>query len=117
MRRESATLLSAVISVVPGGVAAMFGDERAQYGVALLLIALPFYCFGVAVLVWLVGRAVSILGFHSLAAYLGAAFLVSLLLSSLLLQAGGGWVSALAGMFSLTTAFFLVPLLESKPVA
>lgn len=114
MHRESAIILSAAISVIPAGIVAMLGDGRALYGVALLLIALPVYCFAAAVLVWLVGKATSTLGFHSLAAYLGAAVLASLLLPSLLLLSYGGWVSALAGACGLITAFMLVPVLESK---
>lgn len=114
MRRETATLFSAAISVIPSGLVAMLGDGRAQYGFGLLIIALPFYCIVVAALVWLVGKVTSALGFHSLAAYLGAAVLVSLLLPGLMLQTYGGWVSTLAGACGLMTAFFLVPVLESK---
>jgi hypothetical protein len=114
MRRETATLVSAAISVIPVGLVAMLGDGRAQYGFGLLLIALPFYCIVVAALVWLIGRVTYALGFNSLAAYLGAAFLVSLLFPGLMLQAYGGWVSTLAGACGLLTAFFLVPILESK---
>lgn len=114
MRKEAATIFSAAISVIPACIVATLGDGHAQYGVALLLIALPFYCFAVAVLVWLVGKSTSALGFHSLTAYLGAAVLVSLLLPSLLLLSYGGWVSALAGACGLITAFMLVPALETK---
>lgn len=114
MRRETATLFSAAISVVPVGLVAMLGDGRSQYGFGLLLIALPLYCIVVAALVWLIGKVTSALGFHSLAAYLGAAFLVSLLLPGLMLLTYGGWVSTLAGVCGLLTAFFLVPALESK---
>lgn len=114
MRNESATIFSAAISVIPAGLIAMLGDGRAQYGVAILLIALPFYCFAVAGLVWLVGRATTALGSQSLAAYLGAAILLSLLLPGLLLLNYGGWVSALAGACGLITAFMMVPVLESK---
>lgn len=114
MRKESATILSAIISVIPAAIIAMLGDGRAQYGVALLLIALPFYCVAVAVLVWLVGKTTSALGFHSPVAYLGAAVFLSLLLPSWFLLSHGGWVSALAGGCGLLTAFMLAPALSTK---
>lgn len=114
MRREIATLLSAAISVVPAGIVAMFGDGRAQYGFSLLLIAWPFYCVFVAALVVLVSKTTTALGFPYLSAYLGAALLTSLLLTILLLHSDGGWVSTLAGVVGLMTAFLLVPVLESK---
>jgi len=43
MRREVAIIIAGVISLIPGGVGAALGDGRAQYGMALILIALPFY--------------------------------------------------------------------------
>ena len=116
MRKEPMTSLSAVTSVIPAGIVAMFGDGRAQYGVGILLLALPFYCFAVAVLVWLVEKFTFAFGFYSLAAYLVAAILLSLLLPDLFLLYGGGWVSMLAGVCGLITAFMLVPMLaKNKP--
>jgi len=67
MRRETAILVSAAISVIPVGLVAMLSDGRAQYGLGLLLIALPFYFIVVAALVWLIGRTANAVGFHSLA--------------------------------------------------
>ena len=92
----------------------MLGDARAQYGMALLVVGLPFYCFAVAALIWLVHRTIAASGFHSFGAYIFSALLASLLLTLVLVKAQVGWVSAIAAASSLLSAFILVPAFEGK---
>lgn len=114
MRKELALVMSAIVSLAPGGLVATLGDGRAQYGMLLLLVALPFYCCAVAAFVVLVHKAIDVAGFRSFAAYLLAAILSSCLLALAVASAGGGWVSALAASSSLLSAFVLVPALEGN---
>lgn len=114
MRREFALVLSAIASLVPGGLVATLGDGRAQNGMALLLVAIPFYCCAVAAFIALVHKAIGIAGFRSFASYILSAFLASFLVALTVIGAHGGWGSALAASSSLLSAFVLVPAFEGR---
>ncbi|NTV10579.1 MAG: hypothetical protein HGA47_07370 [Zoogloea sp.] len=84
----------------------------AQYGMALLVVGLPFYCFAVAAFIWLVHKAIAAAGFHSFWTYIGSALLASLLLALVLVNAQVGWVSSIAAAISLLSALILAPVFE-----
>jgi hypothetical protein len=113
MRREFAAVAASVLSPVLGLLIASLGDGRAQYGMLLLLVALPFYATAVVCCIalhhWLVWK------FHlqpSLAYARAAVF--SMLLGALVFAAGGGWVSTLALAVSLISAFALFSAFQSE---
>jgi hypothetical protein len=112
MRREPATVLAALISILPGFVVAALGDPAAQYGMLIVLVALPFYCMFVAAVLAVVPMLVGKCGYRSMRAYLWSGCISSFLLGVTLVKAEAGWFGATAGAVCLLSAFVLVPILE-----
>jgi hypothetical protein len=113
MRVEPAIILATVGSLIPGGLIALLGDAPAKYGFILLLIALPFYCFGIICLVFLIDVARRYFRLTSVRSYVICAVSTGLL-SSLAVVPEDGWWSAVTFGVSVTIAVLLVPFIQGK---
>jgi hypothetical protein len=114
VRIEPAIVLAAVGSLLPGSLISLLGDGRAQYGMLLLLLALPFYCAGVFLLVCLVQSARRQFGLTSMRSYLASAVVLGSVAALLVAPDGGAW-SAASFAASTTVAILLVPLIQGFP--
>lgn len=116
MRREIATVLASLISQLPGFLVAFFGDPASQYGMLILLVALPFYCMFAVITVTLVSMLIGKLGYRTFRAYLCSGFISSTLIGALLVEGDAGLLGATIGAVCLLSAFVLVPILEGSCV-
>ena len=113
MRVEPAIILAAVGSLLPGWLISLLGDGRAQYGLQLLLIALPFYCAGIFVLVFFVNVTRRHFRLTSIRSYIISAVLVGSMAALAVAPDGGSW-SALTFGTIVTTAVLLVPFIQGQ---
>ena len=107
MRKELALVIAEAVSIIPGALISVFGDGRAQYGYALLLIALPFYCVGVTLALLPVFSFVERRQSPSRLTYVAATAFVASITFVLVWFAEVGIVSSLAMAVSVSTAFLL----------
>ena len=113
MRIEPAILLASLGSLIPGGLIALLADAPAKYGFMLLLIALPFYCFGIVCLVFLIHVARWHFRSTSMRSYVFCAVMAGLLPTPAVLQ-DDGWYSAVTFGVSITFAILLVPFIQGR---
>jgi uncharacterized membrane protein YeaQ/YmgE (transglycosylase-associated protein family) len=113
MRVEPAIIFAAVGSVLPGWLISFLGDGRTEYGFLLLLIALPFYCFGIVCLVVLIHVARRYFRLTSMRSYVVFAVVAGSLASLVVAPNGGRW-AALAFGVSVTIAVLLVPFIQRQ---
>lgn len=107
MRRELAFVIAEVFSLLPGAKISAFDDGRAQYGYALLLVGLPFYCLGVTLFLLPIFRFIKRLKSPSWATYVTTALLIAAFIFVLVWFAEVGLVGSLAIAASVSTAFIL----------
>jgi hypothetical protein len=113
MHHNVALVVSSALSLVAGCLAAAIGDEIAQYGFALLLVAAPFYVAIVASVLAACDFAFAPLIKRSKAWLLLPGFTVSLLAAAWIILSGLGLSAALAIATSLLSAFAFFCLLRS----
>lgn len=107
MRRELAFVIAAVLSIFPGVLISAFGDGRAQYGYALLLVGLPFYCLAVTLFLLPIFSFIERRQSPSRATYMTTALLIASFIFVFVWFAGVGIVGSLAIAVSVSTAFIL----------
>ncbi|HCU64275.1 MAG TPA: hypothetical protein DF774_00790 [Rheinheimera sp.] len=107
MRRELAFVIAEVLSLLPGALISAFGDGRAQYGYALLLVGLPFYCLGVTLFLLPIFSFIERRKSPSRATYVTTALLIAAFIFALVWFAEVGIVGSLAIAVSVSTAFIL----------
>lgn len=108
MRREPATVLAALFSLIPGWCIAALGSSETQYGLLISIVALPFYVMLVAAVLAIVPILVGKLGYFSMRAYFVSGCVSSLGLGLVLIEGDVSWIGAAAGVISLLCAFMLV---------
>jgi len=113
MRREPATVLAALLSLIPGGCIAALGNSETQYGMLISIVALPFYIMFVVAVLAIVPALVRKLGYRSMRAYLVSGCVSSLGLGLVLIEGGISWAGAAAGVICLFSAFMLAPFFEN----
>lgn len=113
MRIEPAIVLAALGSLLPGASIAFLGDAPAQYGFLILLIALPFYCFGIACFFLLIQGVRRLFGLSSMHSYVSLSTFASVFLSATAADGVGWWSAAMLGV-SLITAVLLIPVIQGK---
>ncbi|WPB55380.1 hypothetical protein [Xylophilus sp. GOD-11R] len=104
MPKEFIMIAAAALSLIPGALIAYLGDGRAQYGMALLIVSMPFYCFFAVLLIFLALKIHSALNVGLVIGFLVPGFIFSFFLSLAIGYAGGGWLSAMALFCSLSSA-------------
>jgi hypothetical protein len=107
MRRELAFVIAEVLSLLPGVLISAFDDGRAQYGYALLLVGLPFYCLGVTLFLLPIFSLIEHSKSPSRSTYVTTALLIALFIFALVWFAELGIVGSLAIAVSVSTAFIL----------
>lgn len=112
MRREPASVLAALASMVPGWCVSIFGDSQTQYMTLILFVALPFYCMFVVTVLAIVPTIVRWLGLSSMRAYIVSGCFAALLLGMALIEGGVDWAGGAAAAVSSLSAFLLVPFFE-----
>jgi len=113
MRIEPAIVLAALGSLLPGAAIAFLGDVHAQYGFMVLLMALPFYCFGIACFFMVMQGIRRLFGLYSTHAYVSLSIFAGILLSIVVALDAGWWSVAVLGI-SLITAALLIPVIQGK---
>lgn len=114
MRREPATILSSLVSIVPTSLLAVFGDNDTKYGALVLLVGLPFYCMFTMLALAVAPMIVKGLGYKSKFAYVAGNGIVCLAFGIALSSSGIDGPGIAAGTTGLISAFLLVTFFEKK---
>jgi len=112
MRREPATVLAALLSLIPGGCIAALGSSETKYDMLISIVALPFYVMFIVAVLAIIPILVGKLGYFSMRAYFVSGCISSLGLGLALIEGGVSWIGAAAGTICLLSAFMLVPFFE-----